>query len=195
VATTHSYPSPVAWRYGGALFELASEEDCVDAIERELTAFVAKIEANADLRRLVSSPLFATRDQLGFITALLKQAGSSQKHAPKQVTDMVGNFLKSVTVNRRLGHLRAMIEVFGQLKARSRGEMTAEVTTAHALSTAQQNQLKQQLDELSGKNVALRLNVNPAILGGLVVRLGSRQLDTSLATKLSSLKMHLKEVG
>jgi len=191
VATTHIFPSPVARRYGGVLFELAQEQECLDEVEGLLSDFVAQIEVSAPLRRLVTSPLITARDQLAAITALMQKAGLTLKGAD----GLVANFLKTVALNRRLGNLGSMAEVFRQLRRQARGEMIADVVSAHALTPAQQKQLKQQLDDVSGKNVTLRLTVDPDILGGLVVRLGSRQLDTSLKTKLSSLKMHLKEVG
>jgi len=191
VATTHFFPSPVARRYGGALFELAQQQNCIDAVEKLLRDFIALVEASDDLRRLVRSPLFAAQSQLAAMTALIKKA----QLAPKGASGLVANFLKSVALHRRLSHLADMVEVFGELRRQARGEMVAYITCAHALNAAQCSQLKQQLDDLTGKNVALKINVNPDILGGLVVQLGSRQLDTSLKTKLSSLKMHLKEVG
>jgi len=191
VATTSSFPSPVARRYGGALFELARAENCLDAVGQELDRFLSLIETHADLCRLVTSPLFAAKDQTAAMAGVIKKLGLPSKGA----AGLVANFLKAVAANRRLPHLRAMVQVFAQLAAQARGEMVAAVTSAHALSSAQQRQLKKQLDEVSGKNVTLALTIDPSILGGLVVRLGSRQLDTSLKTKLSSLKMHLKEVG
>jgi len=191
VATVSSFPSLVARRYGGALFELARTENCIDRVEARLTGLVAQIETNNDLHRLVTSPLFAAQEQLAAISALLKKAGLTDKGAD----GLVGNFLKSVASNRRLAHLASMVEIFCQLSMQARGEMIADVVSAHTLTKAQQQQLKKQLDHSSGKDVHLRLNIDPSLLGGLVVRLGSRQLDTSLKTKLSSLKMHLKEVG
>jgi len=191
VATTSSFPSPVARRYGGALFELAQAENCLDGVGRALQQFLSVIEANADLRRLITSPLFAAKDQVAAMVGVIGELGLASTGA----AGLVANFLKAVAANRRLAHLSAMVEVFDQLTAQARGEIVAQVTSAHALTAEQQRQLKQQLDEVSGKNVTLALTINPDILGGLVVRLGSRQLDTSLKTKLSSLKMHLKEVG
>jgi len=191
VAIVSSFPSLVARRYGGALFELARAQNCIDDVAIQLGRFVRQIEAHTDLRRLVASPLFTSREQLGAIAELIKKMGLTSNGSGQ----LVGNFLKSVAANRRLPHLGMMVEVFDQLRAEARGEITADVTSAHMLTKAQQIQLKQQLNKSSGKNVTLRLSVDPDILGGLVVRLGSRQLDTSLKTKLSSLKMYLKEVG
>jgi len=191
VTTVSSFPSSVARRYGGALFDLAQAEHCVDEVEKHLTHFVALVEKNVDLHRLVTSPLFAARDQLVAIGSLIKMIGFGTGKA----SILVANFLQAVAANRRLPHLRSMVVVFRQLSMQARGEIYADIVSAHTLTKRQESELKQQLDQASGKNVTLRLRVDPAKLGGLVVRLGSRQFDTSLATKLSSLKMHLKEVG
>jgi len=197
VATVSSFLSPVARRYGGALFELARAENCADEVEKQLTRFMQIVEANSDLQHLITSPVFAAREQHNAINALVEKAGLVKKTGTvaKGASHLVANFLKVVAAHRRLSHLGGMVEVLRQLNRQMRGEVIADVTSAHALTKEQQQQLKKQLDSASGKNVGLRLNVDPALLGGLVVRLGSRQLDTSLKTKLSSLKMHLKEVG
>lgn len=108
---------------------------------------------------------------------------------------MVGNFLKVVARNRRLFVLPGIIKAFRLLAARHKGEITADVTSAHALTLAQEIELKAALKGVTGKDVAVNVTVDPSILGGLIVKVGSRQIDTSLRTKLSTLKLALKEVG
>ena len=111
---------------------------------------------------------------------------------PSQLT---GNFLQVVAANRRLFVLPGMIRSFRQMAAAHRGEVEAEVTSAHALTDEQRRELAETLGRYAGKTVTMRESVDPSILGGLIVKIGSRQIDTSLRTKLNSLKLALKEVG
>ena len=130
--------------------------------------------------------LFSAEDQLRAISAILDKAG---------IKGLVGNFLRVVAQNRRLFAVPGMIRAFRQIAAEARGEVSADVISAHALSAAQENELKAALKSVAGKDVTVNLTVDPSILGGLVVKMGSRQIDTSLKTKLNSLKLALKEVG
>lgn len=176
----------MASRYAGSLFELASDAGSLDEVEKELGRVESMLADSADLRRLVNSPVFSADDQLRAITAIADKAG---------IKGLVGNFLRVVARNRRLFALPGMIAGFRRLAAEARGEITADVTSAHALTADQQAELKETLKAVAGKDVALNLTVDPSILGGLVVRIGSRQIDSSLKTKLNSLKLALKEVG
>ena len=176
----------MASRYAGSLFELASDAGSLDEVEKELGRVEAMLADSADLRRLVNSPVFSADDQLRAITAIADKA---------DIKGLVGNFLRVVARNRRLFALPGMIAGFRRLAAEARGEVAADVTSAHALTGAQQAELKETLKAVAGKDVALNLTVDPSILGGLIVRIGSRQIDTSLKTKLNSLKLALKEVG
>ena len=112
-----------------------------------------------------------------------------------EIKGLAGNFLRVVADNRRLFAVPAMIKAFRKIAAEARGETAAEVTSAHALSPAQEAELKAALKGVAGKDVAIAVTVDPSLLGGLVVKMGSRQIDTSLKTKLASLKLALKEVG
>lgn len=185
MASTSS-TSSVATRYAQSLFELAKQAKSVDSVEGELKEFAALIEGSDDLQRLIDSPAFSADEQTAAISALVAKAG---------LTPLVSNFLQVVAQNRRLFALPAMMIAFGEIAARERGEVTAHVTSASALNATQQKQLKTTLKQVAGKDVALNVTVDPSILGGLVVKMGSRQIDTSLKTRLSSLKLALKEVG
>ena len=176
----------MASRYASSLFDLASEAGSLDEVEKELGRVEAMLQDSADLRRLVASPVFSADDQLRAISAIADKAGFK---------GLVGNFLRVVARNRRLFALPGMIAAFRRLAAEARGEVAADVTSAHALDAGQQAELKQTLKSVAGKDVTLNLTVDPSILGGLIVRVGSRQIDTSLKTKLNSLKLALKEVG
>jgi len=191
VAETSSPMSLAARRYAGSLFALACEAGCVDAVEKELAAVSRLLGESDDLARFVSSPVFSAKDQFTAVDALARKANLTGARA----AGLVGNFLRVVAANGRLFILPAIIEAFHNLAAAMRGEICAEVVSAHALGASQQKELKAVLAKAAGKDVTLQTVVDPAILGGLVVRLGSRQIDTSLRTKLSSLKLALKEVG
>lgn len=186
VAQSSSPVSGVATRYAQSLFELARDEGSIDTVESELGQFQTLIEENADFRRLVESPAFSSDVQLAAITAIVDEVKPSE---------LTGNFLKVVAENRRLFALGGMIRGFRQIAAAHRGEVEAEVVSAYELDDGQRDELKKALGSYAGKNVTMRERVDPAILGGLIVKIGSRQIDTSLRTKLNSLKLALKEVG
>jgi F-type H+-transporting ATPase subunit delta len=185
VASSTSTTS-VAARYARSLYELAAEAKSVEKVEEALGAFEAMIGESEDLKRLVESPVFSADEQAAAMDAIVAKAG---------LPDLASNFLGVVARNRRLFAVPAMIAAYRDIAARERGEVTAEVTTAAELNATQEKQLKAALKEVAGKDVALQVTVDPSILGGLIVKMGSRQIDTSLKTKLSSLKLALKEVG
>jgi F-type H+-transporting ATPase subunit delta len=174
----------MAGRYATALFDLAKEANAIDAVQADLARFDALVDDSADLLRLVRSPAFSTDEQLKALTAVLDRAG---------IGGLAGNFLKLVTSNRRLFAVRDMIRAFGELVARHKGEATAQVTVAEQLKDEHVQALRSALKAVSGKNVTLDIKVDPAIIGGLVVKLGSRMVDSSLRTKLNAIKHAMKE--
>ncbi|WP_082519952.1 F0F1 ATP synthase subunit delta [Rhizobium sp. Root1220] len=186
VADTSQLTSGVAERYASSLFELAIEENAVATVTADLDRFQAMLDESDDLRRFVSSPVFTADDQFNAIVAICEKAG---------ISGFFANFLKVVARNRRLFAVPGMIRAFRIIAANQRGEISAEVTSAHALTAAQETELKAALKGVTGKDVAVAVTVDPSILGGLIVKVGSRQIDTSLRTKLSTLKLALKEVG
>ncbi len=181
-----SLVSSVAERYASALFDLAQTDKQLNALEKDLERFDALLQGSDDLARLVHSPVFSADEQVRAVGAVLDKAG---------IGGLVGNFVRLVARNRRAFALPRMLAAFRQLLAAHRGEAVAEVTIARALSAAHTKQLKTALKGVVGKDVAINTTVDPSILGGLIVQVGSRQIDTSLKTKLSSLKLALKEVG
>ncbi|WP_217574017.1 F0F1 ATP synthase subunit delta [Mesorhizobium sp. GbtcB19] len=186
MAQSSSPISAVAERYAGSLFELALQDNSVAKVEADLASFEAMLNDSGDLSRLINSPVFSSEDQAKAIAAIADKAG---------ITGLVGNFLRVVARNRRLFAVPGMIKAFRRIAADHRGEASAEVTSAHALTAAQQTELKATLKSIAGKDVAIAMTVDPSLLGGLIVKMGSRQIDTSLKTKLNSLKLALKEVG
>lgn len=186
MADTSQHISGVAERYASSLFELALEAGSVAETGADLDRLQAMLNESDDLKRLVESPVFTAEDQSRALLAVCAQAG---------IQGLAANFLKVVAGNRRLFALSGMIRSYRVIAARHRGEVSAEVTSAHALTPAQETELKEALKGVTGKDVTVNVTVDPSILGGLIVKVGSRQIDTSLRTKLSTLKLALKEVG
>ena len=174
----------MAGRYATALFELALEANAIEAVKDELDRFDALITESADLTRLVRSPVFSVDEQLQALSAVLERAG---------IRGLAANFLKLVVRNRRLFAVRDMIKAFRNLVAKHKGEATAEITVAETLKDQHVDALRAALKSVTGKDVDLDVKVDPAILGGLVVKLGSRMVDNSLRTKLNAIKHAMKE--
>ena len=178
--------SGVTSRYASALFDLAMSEKKIPAVEKDLGRFDVLLQGSDALKRLVVSPVFSADDQSNAIDAVLTKA---------KITGLVGNFIRVVAQNRRLSAMQDMLPAFRKLAAEHRGEVTADVTVAQKLTAEQTKELKAALKSVVGKNVAINATIDPSILGGMIVKVGSRQIDTSLKTRLSSLKLALKEVG
>jgi F-type H+-transporting ATPase subunit delta len=177
--------SGMAGRYATALFELALEQKALDAVRADLERFDALLADSDDLRRLVRSPVFTSEEQARAIAAVLDKVG---------MTGTAANFIRLVARNRRLFAIRQMIRAFRHLVARHRGEVTVDVTVAEQLSEAHLGALKDALRSVTGgKDIELDVKVEPAIIGGLVVKLGSRMVDSSLRTKLNAIKFAMKE--
>jgi len=174
----------MAGRYATALFELAREINAIDAVKADLERFDALVAENPDLNRLVRSPVFSAAEQLQALSAVLDRAG---------IGGLAAKFLKLVTMNRRLFAARDMVRGYRELVALHKGEATAEVTVAERLKDDHVAALKSALKAVCGKDVDLNIKIDPAIIGGLVVKLGSRMVDTSLRTKLNAIRHAMKE--
>jgi len=174
----------MAGRYATALFDLARETNAIDAVKTDLDRFDAMIGESADLLRLVRSPVFSADAQGQALAAVLQRAG---------IGGLAANFLKLVTANRRLFAVRDMVKAFRELVAQHDGEATAQVTVAEKLKDEHIEALRAALKSVSGKDVDLDVKIDPAIIGGLVVKLGSRMVDTSLRTKLNAIRHAMKE--
>lgn len=177
--------SGMAGRYATALFELALEDKAVDQVRKDLDSFDALVAGSPDLDRLVRSPVFGADEQAKALAAVLDKAG---------IKGLAAKFLQVIARNRRLFAVRGMIRAFRALVARHRGEVTAEVTVAETLSDANLDALKSAIKNVTGgKDIDFNVNVDPAIIGGLIVKVGSRMVDTSLRTKLNAIKIAMKE--
>lgn len=173
-------------RYATALFELASDDDSVDEVASDLDRFQALLDESDDLVRLVRSPVFGADEQIGALDAIFAAA---------EIGGLAANFIKLTASNRRLFAISDMISAYRALVASARGEVTAEVTSAEKLSDGQVSRLKAALKDAMGRDVQLAEKVDASILGGLIVRVGSRMVDNSLRTKLQNLKLSMKGVG
>ncbi|HEX7655961.1 MAG TPA: F0F1 ATP synthase subunit delta [Sphingomonas sp.] len=173
----------LAGRYATALFELARETKAIATVESSLAKLRGALDESADLQRLTDSPLVSRGDAIRAVEATAKAL---------KLDDTTAKFLGVLAENRRLSQLAPAIRAFRQLAAAHRGENNAEVTSAHPLSDDQVAALKQQLRTRLGRDVAIDLSVDPSLLGGLVVRIGSQMIDSSIKTRLNSLAHAMK---
>ena len=173
----------LAGRYASALFELASEAGTVSAVESDLETLAEALHESAELRALIKNPE-VSREALGRVLAGL---GDTLKLA-----ELTRNFLGVLAQNRRAGELPKVIRAFQSIAAAQRGEVTAEVASAHALTDEQLSALEQKLRARQGRTVKLKTRVDPALLGGLVVTIGSQRIDSSIRSRLNSLAQAMK---
>ena len=170
-------------RYAIALFELASEDGSVSAVESDLEKLDAALRESDDLNALVSNPQISRSDAGKAVDGIASAL---------DLSDLTKKFLGTLAANRRLGALAGMIAAFQTIAAAQRGEVTAKVTSAHPLSDDQLAKLKDKLTARQGRTVKIQTTVDPEILGGLVVNLGSEQIDSSIRTRLNSLSQAMK---
>ena len=178
--------SGLAERYAAALFELADERHALDAVAGDLRELRAMLTASGDLLRLVRSPVLTRAEQGKAMAALAADAKLSQ---------LTADFIAVVARNRRLFAVPAMIEAYLAKLAERRGEVTAEITAAQPLSDAQQKALGDQLRRVVGSRVAIDVKIDPSLLGGMVVKIGSRMVDGSLKGRLQRLQLSMKGIG
>ncbi|MCP4380174.1 MAG: F0F1 ATP synthase subunit delta [Hyphomicrobiales bacterium] len=186
MADTSSPVSGLAERYATALFELAEDDKALAELESDVGRFATMHDQSDDLQRFIRSPVYSAEEQMRAIEGVLDKA---------EIKGLVGNFLRVIATNRRLFVVPEVVTAFRRLIAAHRGETTAEVTSAEPLSDEHVAALKDALKQSLGKEVTLDAQVDPTLIGGLIVKVGSRMIDSSLRTKLSSLKLAMKEVG
>lgn len=173
----------LAGRYASALFDLASEAGSVTAVEGDLDKLRRSLTESGELGALIVNPQ-VSRGQMGkVVSGLATHLG---------LTTLTGNFLGVLAANRRVGQLPAIIRAFAAIAAAQRGEVTAEVASAHPLSTAQLTELEGKLRAREGRTVKLQSRVDPDLLGGLVVTIGSKRIDSSIRTRLNTLAQAMK---
>jgi F-type H+-transporting ATPase subunit delta len=176
----------VAGRYATALFEIARDGKALDKVEADIGALGEALATSADLRNVIASPVYSREDQGKAVKALADRMGLGPE---------VANTLGLMARNRRLFVLPGLIAQLKALIADHRGEVTAEVTTARPLSEAQLDELAGTLKKNVGKDVSLKVTLDESLIGGLVVKVGSRMIDTSVRSRLAALQNVMKEVG
>ena len=176
----------IASRYASALFELAKEDGALKALESDAAALSETLSASADLREVISSPMISRDDQANAIRAIAAKMGLSA---------LTSNTLALMADKRRLFVLPQLLSALADMIATEKGEVTAEVTAARALTAAQSKKLAETLKARVGKTVKLKTTVDESLIGGLVVKLGSTMIDTSVKAKLAALQNAMKEVG
>ncbi|HHG90765.1 MAG TPA: F0F1 ATP synthase subunit delta [Devosia sp.] len=186
MSATSSVLATIARPYAHALFDLATETKNVSAVEKDLKAIESLVGESDDFSDFLRSPLIATDVKSAAIEAIVVKAG---------LGEMVAHFVQLVARNGRLFVLPAMISAFYDLAAKARDELRAEVTSASPLSKTQLGKLARTLKSRLGKTVTLDTHVDPSLIGGLVVKVGSRMIDSSLKTKLGAMRIAMKEVS
>jgi F-type H+-transporting ATPase subunit delta len=186
LSSDKSGASGLAGRYASALFDLAKADNQLDAVTGDLDSLNAMIGESEDLRRLLDSPVISSDDQGRAISAIAEKAGFN---------DLTRNFIGVVSGNRRLFVLPAIISAFRDILGAHRGEATAEVVSAAELSDKQLTDLGDSLKKAIGSKVTIDASVDPELLGGLVVKVGSRMVDSSLRTKLQQLRLAMIGIG
>ncbi|MEM1399403.1 MAG: F0F1 ATP synthase subunit delta [Pseudomonadota bacterium] len=186
MAAAKTVSATLAERYATALYDLADEAKALDAVADDLRGMRALLVESDDLRRLVRSPSIGREDQAKALDSVAKSAG---------VHDLTRKFLGVLAANRRLFALGEIGQAYLNELSRRRGEMTAEVTSATELSDQQIKKLTDQLRASMGSKVSVDLQVDPALLGGMIVKVGSRMVDSSLRTKLAKLQLAMKGIA
>lgn len=176
----------VAGRYAKALFELALEDGGPDQAGQDLEHFAALLEKNQDIANLVDSPVYSRKIQARALEPILDKTG---------IKGLTANFLGLVAQNGRLNLIREMIGIYQNLLSDHRGEILAEVISARPLEPGQLKALEKELKSLTGRKPRIDAKVDESLLGGLIVKLGSKMYDSSLATKLFNLQRAMKGAG
>jgi F-type H+-transporting ATPase subunit delta len=187
VAQEGSDLSGVAGRYASALYDLASEQRAADAVAASLASFLALVNENKDIERLIKSPVLSAQEQVNALDAVLSEAN---------ISGVAANFIRLVAAKRRLFFLPQMIAAYQRLHDAAKGVVRADVTVASPLKDEHRAALNHVLTEVTGqKTVDMNVMIDPSIIGGLVVKVGSRMVDSSVKTKLNSIRTRMKEVG
>ncbi|SEN04620.1 ATP synthase F1 subcomplex delta subunit [Loktanella fryxellensis] len=176
----------IAGRYASAVFDIAKDGNDLRAMERDVDTLDTILTDSADFRDLISSPLYGRDDQAAAVKAL---------SGKMDLSPTMANLLGLLADKRRLFVLPAIVTTLRDMLAADRGEITADVTTATPLSDSQRSSLAATLSAQTGKTVGIKETVDASILGGLIVKVGSRMIDTSIASKLNALQNNMKEVG
>lgn len=181
-----SISTGIAARYAAAVYELAKEADDVKGLEADIAVLMSAMAESSDFNALINSPVYSRADQAAAITAVASKAG---------ISGLMTNTLALMADKRRLFVLPQLLQTLRDEIAADKGEVTADVTSAKALTKAQSEKLAKTLKARMGKDVTINSSVDESLIGGLIVKVGSKMIDTSIRSKLSSLQNAMKEVG
>ena len=173
----------ISERYGSALYDLASEKKCIDSILNDFEVAEKVLKESSELRQLIRSPLVNSDEKLNI---LLKIFSQSNLH------DLTTTFLKVLSDNKRISNLISIILQFKKINSEKRGDITADITSADELSEDEKNNITNQLKNSLGQKLSLNFDVDKDIIGGLIVRVGSKMIDTSILNKINKLKIAMK---
>ena len=170
-------------RYASAIYDLAIEKKAVDLVSKDLEALKKIIQGNKELNLLIKSPLIASNDKLEILLKLTKE---------KSISEMTTTFLKVISKNKRFANLISIISQFININAQKRGDVLTDITSADELSDKQKDGIKKNLGTILGDKLSLSFKVDKKIIGGLIVKVGSKMIDASLANKINKLKIAMK---
>ena len=170
-------------RYASALYDLASEKKLVDVVLDDLLFIQSMIKNNKDLKLVIKSPLIKSNDKLEILQKILKS---------KNPNELSSTFLKVLSKNKRFQKTVDIISQFKNINAQNRGDVLADITSAEKLSNEQQDNIKEQLRTILGDKLSLSYKVDKQIIGGLIIKVGSKMIDTSLSNKINKLKIAMK---
>ena len=175
--------SLISDRYAAAIYDLAFENQAIDVVLNDLELLKKIIQENKELKLLVKSPLIASNDKLQILLKLTKKQSGSE---------MTNTFLKVISKNKRFASLTSIISQFININAQKRGDVLADITSADELSDKQKDDIKDHLRTILGNKLSLNFKVDNKIIGGLIIKIGSKMIDTSLANKINKLKIAMK---
>ncbi|MEL6618530.1 MAG: F0F1 ATP synthase subunit delta [Pseudomonadota bacterium] len=181
-----SISTGIAARYASAVYDLAKEGKAVKTLEGDIDTLSTAIAESADFNALIHSPIYSREEQAAAVTAVAKKAGLSE---------LMTNTLALMADKRRLFVVPQLLQALRAVIAEDKGEVTADVTSAKALTKAQSDKLAKTLKARMGKDVTINASVDESLIGGLIVKVGSKMIDTSIRSKLASLQNAMKEVG
>lgn len=184
--TADSPISMLAHRYGDVLYELATKQNTINEVEKDMNNFANLMNNSQDLKDFAKSPIFSIDDKQNAFGKIIEKMNCN---------DLFAKFIKTIIANKRSELLMEIIFAFRAKLSQMRGEILAQITAAHELSQTQIEKLQNILKTISGKDIDLQISYDSSLQGGMIVKIGSKQIDTSLKTKLSSLKLTLKEAG
>ena len=183
MASKTSSGEMISNRYGSALYDLASEKKCIEEILSDFNLVEKVIIENSELRYVLRSPLINSDEKLNILLKIFSQS---------KLNDLTKTFLKVLDYNKRIPNLSSIIQHFKKINSQKRGDIVADVTSANELSDEEKNNISTQLKNTLGQKLTLNFGVNKDIIGGLIVKVGSKMIDTSIANKINKLEIAMK---